>query len=46
MSSVAGRGFSRAGGRLSERAYDHVRRAILSGEYPIGSVVSDGQISE
>ena len=46
MSSVAGRGFSRAGGRLSERAYDHVRRAILSGEYPIGSVVSDGQIAE
>ena len=44
MSSV--RGFSPTGGRLSERAYDHVRRAILSGEFPIGSVVSDGQIAE
>jgi DNA-binding GntR family transcriptional regulator len=34
------------GGRLSERAYDHIRRAILSGEYPIGSIVSDGEIAE
>jgi DNA-binding GntR family transcriptional regulator len=35
-----------SGGRLSERAYDHIRRAILSGEYPIGSIVSDGEIAE
>jgi DNA-binding GntR family transcriptional regulator len=34
------------GGRLSERAYDHIRHAILSGDYPIGSVVSDGEIAE
>jgi DNA-binding GntR family transcriptional regulator len=34
------------GGRLSEQAYDYVRRAILSGEYPIGTVVSDGEIAE
>jgi DNA-binding GntR family transcriptional regulator len=34
------------GGRLSEHAYEHVRRAILGGDYPIGSVVSDGEIAE
>jgi DNA-binding GntR family transcriptional regulator len=44
MSSYTRTGLTRGG--LSERAYDHVRRAILSGEFPIGSVVSDGQIAE
>jgi GntR family transcriptional regulator, rspAB operon transcriptional repressor len=34
-----------SGGRLSERAYEHIRRAILSGDYPIGSIVSDGEIA-
>jgi DNA-binding GntR family transcriptional regulator len=46
MSTVPGSRLALTGGRLSERAYDHVRRGILSGELPIGSVVSDGQIAE
>ena len=33
-------------GRLSERAYDFVRRGILSGDFPVGSVISDGQIAD
>ena len=33
-------------GRLSERAYDHVRRGILSGDIAVGSVISDGQIAD
>jgi GntR family transcriptional regulator, rspAB operon transcriptional repressor len=31
---------------LHETAYQHVRQGILSGEYPIGSVVSDGEVAE
>jgi DNA-binding GntR family transcriptional regulator len=34
------------GGRLGEQAYEYVRRGILAGEYPIGSIVSDGEIAE
>lgn len=33
-------------GRLSERAYDHVRRGILSGDIPVGSIISDGQVAD
>jgi DNA-binding GntR family transcriptional regulator len=32
--------------RLSERAYEHVRRGILSGEYAVGSVLADGQVAQ
>jgi GntR family transcriptional regulator, rspAB operon transcriptional repressor len=32
--------------RLSERAYDRLRRGILNGEFPAGTVVSDGQVAE
>jgi len=35
-----------AAGQLTERAYDHVRRGILTGELAIGSVVADGEIAE
>ncbi len=38
----------RADGRLSltERAYQHVRGAILRGELPVGSVVAEGAVAE
>ncbi|MGH3029015.1 MAG: GntR family transcriptional regulator, partial [Gaiellaceae bacterium] len=46
MNAVSERGSAPTAGRLSEQAYEHVRRGILSGEYPIGSVVSDREIAE
>jgi len=33
-------------GRLSERAYDFVRRGILSGDFAVGTIISDGQIAD
>ena len=35
----------RTGGRLSERAYEHLRHGILSGAFPAGSVISDGSVA-
>jgi DNA-binding GntR family transcriptional regulator len=45
MSTISDRGEAPPARRLSERAYEHVRRGILTGEFPIGSVVSDGEIA-
>ncbi len=42
MNALSERGGAPTAGRLSEQAYEHVRRGILSGDYPIGSVVSGG----
>lgn len=46
MNAVSERDSAPTAGRLSEQAYEHVRRGILSGDYPIGSVVSDREIAE
>lgn len=46
MNSLSERGGASTAGRLSEQAYEHVRRGILNGEYPVGSVVSDREIAE
>ena len=46
MNALSERGVRPAAGRLSERAYEHVRRGILNGDYPVGSVVSDREIAE
>ncbi len=46
MSESPAVGDAPAAGRLSEQAYEHIRRGILSGEFPVGSVVSDRAIAE
>lgn len=33
-------------GKLTERAYDYVRDGILRGEFPVGSVLAEGEIAE
>jgi DNA-binding GntR family transcriptional regulator len=33
-------------GKLTERAYDHIRDGILRGEFPVGSVLPEGEIAE
>lgn len=45
MSMISGRAGAAPAGMLSEQAYEHVRRGILTGEFPIGSVVSDGEVA-
>ena len=46
VSTTRGSEEARRSGRLSEQAYEHIRRGILTGDYPIGSVVLDGQIAQ
>ena len=46
MTAAPGPDEARRTGRLSERAYEHIRHGILTGDYPIGSVVLDGQIAD
>lgn len=33
-------------GKLTERAYDYIRDGILRGEFPVGSVLPEGEIAE
>jgi DNA-binding GntR family transcriptional regulator len=46
VSTTPGSEEARRSGRLSEQAYEHIRHGILTGDYPIGSVVLDGQIAQ
>jgi DNA-binding GntR family transcriptional regulator len=45
VSTISASGGATPAGRLSEQAYDYVRRGILTGEFPVGSIVSDGEIA-
>jgi DNA-binding GntR family transcriptional regulator len=44
-SRLSAQGGPPGGGGLSEQAFEHVRRGILTGELPVGSVVSHGEIA-
>src|SRR5712692_6044363 len=46
MTEVSEMREARGRGKLTEQAYNYIRDGILRGEFPVGSVLTEGEIAE